>query len=1168
MRIVWLCLVPILGLSLPCAAAEDVNGVVQALKDQIKAAEAIVDPAQRLRSLDRARMVYEAKSRTGAADALAGAGITAEALAERSMAARLNLVRVSRDPAERNWHETEAEALAGSLSSEKKRAAALTSIGRVVAENGDRARARALLERALADADPQNAPDLTQLAVSIGGLMDIDLLHAVRVSPDIAARAALLRGVARADAQAKNEAPLQDELRQAVGSAFSLERQEALDQIVDESLIQRRADFAELAIIAMEDPDRQDQALSRLIDGLVAQGNTIRALQIVRGLTVVERRAQRFRDLAITFHKAGYRALSDGCFEEAIAAAREMGPDATATVVRSLASTKRETRALAETASLTGAARSYALAGIARRLADAGKLAEGVALLPELISDSDRSFALSGIWRAKVKGAEPKAIEDAIAGMSGPEDRDRVRMALIGEVIDRRSYSKALDVAAAVDDVDLKLEAILDVGVEAGKERALPMAREAFAKAIEVVKLGGEAQRDKRLVQIVAAQSRLGEIEVSSTVAALITNPEQQVRAKSEIAKGFARAKNFANAYRAVDDIGGSAVHDATLASVALEEAKGSEDLRPIVERLRTIGDHNERRAAFRSLAEAASKRLTNQKSTAETSAEAPVVREPVSYIGGGVEVSHIAGQPVLKPYTPPAGNVSVHDIRARVPLPRDGRFGIGLLPDEAQFKRFRNERLVKEDDGDLRIATSLDPAMSSQGLPAGRYINVAQGVVTISDIARTFPDDVRISGDNITIRIPINIARGATLLMLGGDAREFRLSEEDGAFIMNGGRLFVVDSAIVGWNMAANAPSWRSDKYGSKTFRPFIGSWTASDTVVAGSRLTGLGYQMTKAFGLTITTGPHYGQIDAMSEPTGQIVDNTIENLEYGFYSYEGRDIAIVGNEFRNNLVYAVDPHDRSHRLMIAYNTTYGSLGKHGIIVSREVDRSWIIGNVSFANAGSGIMLERESVGNVVYANASFDNEQDGITVFESSCNLILRNDMFRNKRSGLKIRNSADIGVYHNAIRQNAQRGIEAYIADLSANADSQDRDFSLDPYSPVTTFSAGWNIIGKNTVGISMAGVSGAALIDNSFRFAGRRLLGGDAERATGAVLAGRSSLVASQCRPKRIAYTCPLREQGLLTAELMPDFSDPDATNDCTSISGTVQSTAFIASRDGS
>jgi hypothetical protein len=32
--------------------------------------------------------------------------------------------------------------------------------------------------------------------------------------------------------------------------------------------------------------------------------------------------------------------------------------------------------------------------------------------------------------------------------------------------------------------------------------------------------------------------------------------------------------------------------------------------------------------------------------------------------------------------------------------------------------------------------------------------------------------------------------------------------------------------------------------------------------------------------------------------------------------------------------------------------------------------------------------------------------------------------------------------------------------------------------------------------------------------------------------------------------------------------MPDFSDPDATNDCTSISGTVQSTAFIASRDGS
>ncbi|MFC5068080.1 right-handed parallel beta-helix repeat-containing protein [Flaviflagellibacter deserti] len=1167
MRIVWLCLVPVLGLALPCAAAEDVNGVVQALKDQVKVAEAIVDPAQRLRSFERARMVFEAKSRAGAADALAGAGITAEALAERSMAARLDLIHASRDPAQRNWHETEAEALAVGLSKEK-RVAALVSIGRAVAENGDKARARALLERALAEASPQNAPDLTRLAASIGGLMDIDLLRAVRSSPDVTARAALLQGVARDDAETKNELPLQGELRHAVGSTFSVDRQAALDEIADEALVQRRADFAELAIVAMDDPVSHDRALSRLLDGLVAQGNTIRALRIVRDLTAVERRAQRFRDLAVTFHKAGYKALSDGCFEEAIAAARDMGPDAIAMVVRSLASTKRETRALAETASLTGAARSYALAGVARRLADAGRLAEAERLLPELMSDSDRSFALSGIWKAKVKGAEPKAIEVAIAGMSGAEDRDRVRMALIEELVDRRSYSKALEIAAVVDDVDLKLEAILDVGVEAGKEKALPLAREAFAKALETVKLGGAPHRDERLVQIVAAQSRLGEIEAGGAVAALIANPDQQIRAKAEIAKGFARTKNFANAYRAVDDIGGSAVHGATLAFVALEEAKGAEDLRPIVERLRTIGEHNERRAAFRSLAEAASKRLTNQKSSAETSTEAPVVREPVSYIGGGVEVSHIAGQPALKPYTPPAGNVAVHDVRAQVPLPRDGRFGIGLLPDEAQFKRFRNERLVKDDDGGLRIATSLDPAITAQGLPAGRYINVAQGIVTISDIARAFPDDVRISGDNITIRIPINIARGATLLMLGGDAKEFRLSEEDGAFIMNGGRLFVVDSAIVGWNMAANAPSWRSDKYGSKTFRPFIGSWTASDTIIAGSRLTALGYQMTKAFGLTITTGPHYGHIDTALEPTGQIVDNTIENLEYGFYSYEGRDIAIVGNEFRDNLIYAVDPHDRSHRLMIAYNTTYGSLGKHGIIVSREVDRSWIIGNVSFANAGSGIMLERESVGNVVYGNASFDNEQDGITVFESSCNLILRNDMFRNKRSGLKIRNSADIGVYHNAIRQNAQRGIEAYIADLSANADSQDRDFSLDPYSPVTTFSAGWNIIGKNTVGISMAGVSGAALIENSFRFAGRRLLGGDAERATGTVLAGRSSLVASQCRPKRAAYTCPLREQGLLTSELMPDFSDPDATNDCTSISGTVQSTAFIASRDGS
>ena len=37
--------------------------------------------------------------------------------------------------------------------------------------------------------------------------------------------------------------------------------------------------------------------------------------------------------------------------------------------------------------------------------------------------------------------------------------------------------------------------------------------------------------------------------------------------------------------------------------------------------------------------------------------------------------------------------------------------------------------------------------------------------------------------------------------------------------------------------------------------------------------------------------------------------------------------------------------------------------------------------------------MLDRDSTGTLIYANVGFDNEQDGLTLFESSCNLIAAN-------------------------------------------------------------------------------------------------------------------------------------------------------------------------------
>src|SRR3546814_2641288 len=90
-----------------------------------------------------------------------------------------------------------------------------------------------------------------------------------------------------------------------------------------------------------------------------------------------------------------------------------------------------------------------------------------------------------------------------------------------------------------------------------------------------------------------------------------------------------------------------------------------------------------------------------------------------------------------------------------------------------------------------------------------------------------------------------------------------------------------------------------------------------------------------------------------------------------------------------------------RSRRLIIAGNKAHDTKEKHGIIVSREVDDSWIINNQAYDNALSGIVIDRNSVNNVVAHNRVYRNHADGITIYESPKTLIWQNLVSANLRS-----------------------------------------------------------------------------------------------------------------------------------------------------------------------
>ncbi len=329
-------------------------------------------------------------------------------------------------------------------------------------------------------------------------------------------------------------------------------------------------------------------------------------------------------------------------------------------------------------------------------------------------------------------------------------------------------------------------------------------------------------------------------------------------------------------------------------------------------------------------------------------------------------------------------------------------------------------------------------------------------------------------------------IGLSAALVIDGSEVGTLRLSKEAGAFIANAGKLHIHGTSIVGWSeeKQAAAHAVYEDHF---DFRPFITSWSYSSTYIGAAELVSLGYGNQKSYGLSITSGPK-----AMTDitkypaqrPSAIIVDSSFRNMLYGFYSYEADDVALIGNEYVDNIVYGVDPHDRSHRLTIAYNSAYGSYRKHGIIISRDVNDSSYIGNICFENKGSGFMVDRLSNGTFIYANTAYKNVQDGLTLFESGCNLIASNYLAANGWVGLRVRNSLDNGVFFNTIENNQRAGIYGYTAILEESAAQVGRNYTIDPYYSVAAMTLVGNHIEKNKMGVSVEEFDALYMNANSF------------------------------------------------------------------------------------
>lgn len=324
--------------------------------------------------------------------------------------------------------------------------------------------------------------------------------------------------------------------------------------------------------------------------------------------------------------------------------------------------------------------------------------------------------------------------------------------------------------------------------------------------------------------------------------------------------------------------------------------------------------------------------------------------------------------------------------------------------------------------------------------------IVIGGGHMTLPELAEALPSSQfeEVEPGVFMLRLPLLVEQDATLV-IDDKVRELRLSQERGAFLVNDGHMFVVGTRLTAWRERERAPA----KFRKPTeFRPFLVSWGGAELYIVDSTVTGFGYDASKAYGISISQYSP-GRNARLKRPpaTGWILDSEFVDSWFGFYCYEAKNVVVAGNRYRDNVVYGVDPHDFSSGLIIANNEISGTRKKHGLIISREVNDSWIFGNRVHGSALSGIMLDRNSMRNVVADNTVYRNGSDGITIYESPDNLLWNNRVVGNAKHGIRVRNSVRIKLYHNDAIANGASGIDGHVKDLTGT----DRNVRMDPFNP---------------------------------------------------------------------------------------------------------------------
>lgn len=349
------------------------------------------------------------------------------------------------------------------------------------------------------------------------------------------------------------------------------------------------------------------------------------------------------------------------------------------------------------------------------------------------------------------------------------------------------------------------------------------------------------------------------------------------------------------------------------------------------------------------------------------------------------------------------------------------------------------------------------------------KSLTVTEGVIDIISLHKKHPKYLIKQDDGSYLsKLPIVVSIGATLII---NDITLKLSEESGSFISNGGNLYLSHAKLKGWRDTSNSPATYQEK---ENFRPFIVNWGASELYISNSKVSHLGYESPKTFGITLS-GYKVNSEESMFQrenfdftelPKTWIINSEFSDMYYGFYCEGANSVVIKGSNYEYNIVNAISTKNVENEFFISENNISNTIEKHGIIISNNSSFSYVINNNSFDNHRSGLVLDDTSSNSIIVNNKLYRNGGDGVSVYESDSNIIKDNTIYNNISHGVRVRNSQYITLKDNYIMSNKKFGVY-FDAKETQPLDEYASNTSVENYSKSSGYIYG-GVIANNRSG----------------------------------------------------------------------------------------------------